>query len=152
MGVTPALWPALGVPDGFSEVCHQELRSIAELSRLRARLRSELTGSPTVVHPEREHWSERMVLVVDELASNALRHGGAPVAATVSRSGDDFMIAVTDSAVGAPPQPARGRDPGRGGFGLYLVADLTRRRGWWATSGVKVVWAVVSAVGADAEP
>ena len=82
-----------------------------------------------VVHPEREHWSERMVLIVDELASNGLRHGGPPVGATLSRSGDHWMIAITDSAAGQPPHPAQGRDPGRGGFGLYLVADLADRHG-----------------------
>jgi two-component sensor histidine kinase len=55
-----------------------------------------------------------MVLVVDELASNALRHGESPVSATLSRSGDDSMIAVSDSAAGTPPQLAQGRTLGAG--------------------------------------
>ena len=145
--VAPVLWQSVGVPEQFTEVWRQELRSSPDLARLRARLRTELTGSSTVVDPEREQWSERMVLVVDELASNALRHGGAPVSATLSRSGDDWLIAVRDTAAGTPPRLAEGRDPARGGFGLYLVADLTHRRGWWTTPREKVVWAVVSASG-----
>jgi two-component sensor histidine kinase len=142
--VASALWQSRALPSGFTAVWHQNLHSLAELVHLRARLRTELTGSPVVVHPEREHWSERMVLVVDELASNGLRHGGAPVGATLSRSGDEWMIAITDSAAGQPPQPAQGRDPGRGGFGLYLVADLADRHGWSCAQGAKIVWAVLS--------
>ena len=142
-----ALWQPLGVPGGFAELWHQDLHSVAQLVRLRARLRAELTGSPTVVHPEREHWSERLVLIVDELASNALRHGGAPVRASLRRSGDDWLIVVSDSAAGIPPQPAEGRDPTRGGFGLYLVADLAQRHGWRSLGEGKVVWAVLSSAG-----
>jgi two-component sensor histidine kinase len=145
VAVTPLLWQPVGVPEQFTEVWRHELRSVPDLARLRARLRTELTGSSGVVDPGREHWSERMVLVVDELASNALRHGGAPVSATLSRSRDDWLIAVSDTAAGTPPRPAQGRDPAHGGFGLYLVADLTQRRGWWTTPREKVVWAVVSA-------
>lgn len=140
------LWQPLVLPVGFAEVWHQDLHSIAELARLRAGLRAELTGSALVVHPEREHWSERLVLITDELASNALRHGGAPVRVVLSRLRDDWMIAVTDAAAGIPPQPAHLRDPSRGGFGLYLVADLAQRHGWCSSYGKKVVWAVLSSV------
>jgi two-component sensor histidine kinase len=133
------------MPGGFAEIWHQELHSLSELVHLRSRLRAELTGSATVVDPKREHWSERMVLVVDELASNALRHGAAPAGATLSRSGEEWMIAITDSAGGIPPRPAEGRDPGRGGFGLYLVADLSQRHGWCTLGDRKVLWALLVA-------
>jgi hypothetical protein len=143
--VTVALWQPARLPHGFSELWCQELHSLAELAGLRARMRRALTGRPTVEHPEREHWSERLVLIADELTSNALRHGDAPVAAALSRDGDDWLIAVSDSSAEVPPTPAEGRDPGLGGFGLYLVADLALRHGWHRARGAKTVWAVVTA-------
>ncbi|MGY2001631.1 ATP-binding protein [Blastococcus sp. SYSU DS1024] len=138
-----ALWQSARPPDRFTEVWCQELSSLGELAALRARLRTATTGSPTVAHPERDHWSERLVLIADELTSNALRHGGAPVAAVLRRDGDRWLIAVRDSAADVPPAPARGRDPGLGGFGLYLVADLSVAHGWFAEPGAKTAWAVV---------
>jgi signal transduction histidine kinase len=140
-----ALWQPARIPLGFSELWCEELGSVAALARLRGRLRAELTGSATVEHPEREHWAERLVLIADELASNALRHGGEPVATALSRLGNRWMVSVSDNSPGVPPAPAQGRDPGLGGLGLYLVADLAERFGWFAERGMKTVWAVVAA-------
>ena len=140
-----ALWQPARLPRGYRELWCHELHSLGDLSTLRARLRRALTGSPTVAEPEREHWSERLVLVADELTSNALRHGGAPVATSLSRRDDDWLVSVSDSAPEVPPSPARGRDPALGGFGLYLVADLSAAHGWWQGPGAKTVWAVVRA-------
>jgi two-component sensor histidine kinase len=147
--VVVALWQPSRLPHGFGQLWCQQLSSLAELAPLRARLRASLTGSPVVVHPEREHWSERLVLVADELTSNALRHGGSPVATALSRTGDHWLIAVSDTSIDAPPAPAVGRDPGLGGFGLYLVADLSARHGWCVMRGTKTVWAVVPATPSD---
>jgi two-component sensor histidine kinase len=147
--VTVALWQPARLPEGFQELWCAELHSLAELAKLRARLRATLTGSPTVVHPEREHWSERLVLIADELTSNALRHGGSPVATTLSRLDDRWLIAVNDPSAATPPTPAEGRDPGLGGFGLYLVADLSAAHGWQVQRGAKSVWAVVEADDAE---
>jgi hypothetical protein len=44
-----------------------------------------------------------------------------------------------------PPMPAQGRDPGLGGFGLYLVADLSAEHGWCPEDAAKTVWAVIQA-------
>jgi two-component sensor histidine kinase len=142
--VAVALWQTTPLPAGFTELWRHDLVSMAELSRLRARVRTETTGSAVVAHPDRDQWSERLVLIVDELASNALRHGEGPVAAALSRSGNHWLIAVSDSAARMPPSPARGRDPSLGGFGLYLVADLSLGHGWCPENGAKTVWAVVA--------
>jgi hypothetical protein len=147
--VPVALWEPARLPQGFRELWCQELHSLRELAKLRARLRSTLTGSPTVVHPEHEHWSERLVLIADELTSNALRHGDAPVATALSRAGDRWLIAVRDSSTTVAPTPAEGRDPGLGGFGLYLVADLSSVHGWSVDLGAKSVWAVVESDDVD---
>jgi two-component sensor histidine kinase len=140
-----ALWQSARPPHVMRELWCQELHSLAELAGLRTRLRSSLTGTETVLHPEREYWSERLVLIADELTSNALRHGRAPVAAALSRVRDLWMIAVSDSSTDVPPVPAQGRDPGLGGFGLYLVADLSEQHGWFLERGAKTVWAVLRA-------
>ena len=79
------LWQPARLPQGFRELWCQELSDLGQLSRLRARLRATLTGSRVVAHPEQEHWSERLVLIADELASNALRHGHRGVAVAISR-------------------------------------------------------------------
>ena len=126
-----ALWRSARPPNAMREVWCQELRSLSELVRLRARLRRSLTGSDVVLEPERDHWSERLVLIADELTSNALRHAQPPVATALSRTGDVWMVAVRDSSTGIPPEPAEGRDPGLGGFGLYLIADLSLHHGWF---------------------
>jgi two-component sensor histidine kinase len=144
--VTVTLWQLSPPPTGFTDLWRQELRSLSELARLRARLRTELTGRAVVEHPEREHWSERLVLIVDELASNALRHGRSPVDALLARRDDEWLISVADRS-SEPPVPAQGRDPARGGFGLYLVADLAARHGWCAERSAKTVWATVRATG-----
>jgi len=144
------LWQAARLPQGYRELWCQELHSLAELSTLRARLRRTLTGSSTVTEPTRELWSERLVLITDELTSNALRHGASPVATAISRLADRWLICVTDSSTGTPPEPAQGRDPAQGGFGLYLVADLSAEHGWWQGRGAKSVWAVVD--GGDSSP
>jgi two-component sensor histidine kinase len=143
--VEVAFWQPSLLPQGFGELWCQQLSSMAQLAGLRARLRQTLTGSATVVHPEREHWSERLVLIADELTSNALRHGGSPVATALSRTRDQWLVAVSDASTEVPPTPAVGRDPGLGGFGLYLVADLAARHGWFVSRGSKTVWAVVPA-------
>jgi two-component sensor histidine kinase len=143
--VTVGLWQPARLPTGFRELWCQELHSLAELAKLRARLRAELTGSAVVERPEREHWAERLVLVADELTSNALRHGGAPAATALSRAGNEWLVCVSDPSTEVPPTPAQGRDPGLGGFGLYLVADLAVRHGWFRRPGLKTVWAVVTA-------
>ena len=140
-----APWKSAREPAGFRELWCEELASEAALAQLRRRLRAETTGSPIVADPDREHWAERLVLIADELTSNALRHGGGPVAAALSRVGDEWMVAVSDGSPDVPPVPAKGRDPVHGGLGLHIIGELAARHGWFANHGSKTVWAVVTA-------
>ena len=140
-----APWKSAREPAGFRELWCEELASEAALAQLRRRLRAETTGSPIVADPGREHWAERLVLIADELTSNALRHGGGPVATALSRIGRNWMVSVSDRSPEIPPVLAQGRDPAQGGLGLHLIADLAVRHGWFAERGTKTVWAVVAA-------
>ena len=84
---------------------------------------------------------ERLLLAYEELASNALRHGGRPVEVTVAGHDTFWLLAVSDAAADRPPSPAIGRDPARGGLGLYLVARLCDAHGWTTDGHRKTVWA-----------
>jgi anti-sigma regulatory factor (Ser/Thr protein kinase) len=121
----------------------QELTRVADLPRVRARIRTLLTTGHAVT-PPRSDWVERFILVVDEIASNGLRHGAGPVHVRLSADTDSWLVAVTDHSPDAPPVPAMGRAPGAGGYGLHLIADLTDDHGWHREDHHKTVWARTS--------
>jgi anti-sigma regulatory factor (Ser/Thr protein kinase) len=134
-------WPSSAPPpavDGW----HWELGHVSELPRVRAQLRRGLAeqsnGSPAA-----EEMDEAVVLAFDEMASNALRHGGGGVSARVQRTPKAWLIEVRDSAPNQPPRPAVGRDPSQGGLGLYLIAEMADDHGWHLTEGQKSVWALL---------
>ncbi len=133
-------WPSSPPPpagDGW----HWELTSVAELPRVRQDLRRGLaSASGGQVAPELD---EAVVLAFDEMASNALRHGGGQVHAQVRATRDGWLIEVRDAAASRPPQPAVGRDPSQGGLGLYLIAEMAQDHGWHVSDGQKAVWALL---------
>jgi anti-sigma regulatory factor (Ser/Thr protein kinase) len=106
---------------------------------MRAELR-ELLGHETAAELR-----DRLVLALDEMASNALRHGGGNVRAAVRRAESAWLLEVSDAATDQPPTPAVGRDPSEGGLGLYLIAELSSAHGWYLEDGAKHVWAVLPA-------
>ncbi len=130
------LWPSArppAAPDHFA----WDLGSVAELPLVRAEVRAHLTG------PQQDDLRDRLVLALDEMASNALRHGGGRVRATVRPLGGAWLVEVADGAPDTPPTPAVGRDPSEGGLGLYLVAELAADHGWYVVGEAKHVWAVL---------
>jgi len=86
---------------------------------------------------------DQLVLALDEMASNALRHGGGRVEASVRLTSDSYLIEVSDAAASSPPTPAIDRDPSEGGLGLYLIAELASEHGWYVRAGAKHVWALL---------
>nr|WP_275585992.1 ATP-binding protein [Geodermatophilus sabuli] len=108
------------------------------MPRVRAELRRHLPA------PDLADLRDRLVLALDEMASNALRHGGGAVRAAVGPTGDGWLIEVSDSNAATPPTPAVGRDPSEGGLGLYLIAELASAHGWFVSAGAKTVWAVLA--------
>jgi hypothetical protein len=85
---------------------------------------------------------DRLLLAFEELVSNGLRHGGAPVRAALTTTTSGWLLEVSDAAGDFPPVPAVGRDAALGGLGLYLVAQMSAAHGWTVDGqGRKVVWA-----------
>ena len=129
-------WPPASPPPAWDGLSWQ-LSDVAQLPRMRDELRRShvVDGAADL--------RDRLVLVLDEMASNALRHGGGRVLAAVRRTGDAFLIAVTDGDSATPPTPAVDRDPAQGGLGLYLIAELSTAHGWYVDGDAKTVWAVL---------
>ena len=133
-------WPLRPLPDGRGEVWRWDLTSLAELPAARAALRSRL-GSVGLPVQDEDTAGARLVLAFDGVASNELRHGEAPVVATVVAGSGGWLLNVSDRAPETMPSPAVDRDPAQGGLGLHLVARLSFAHGWYVDDGCKHVWA-----------
>ena len=68
-----------------------------------------------------------VVLAFDEMASNALRHGGGGVPRPSCADAGRLAGRGPRLRRARPPQPAVGRDPSQGGLGLYLIAEMADR-------------------------
>ena len=121
----------------------------AELTVLRAQLYTALRSGPLAIGVDVDA-VEAVLLAVEELASNGLRHGRPPIYVTVTATGAEWLLEVSDDANDKPPTPAGGRDPAHGGLGLHLVARLCPMHGWIPRNGRKHVWAHV-ALAADVD-
>ena len=132
-----AVWPSASPPPATPALTWH-LQDVAELPSIRAQLRRHVTAQ----QPDPD-LLDQLVLALDEMASNALRHGGGGVQATVRLTDDAYLIEVSDRAASAPPTPAVGRDPSQGGLGLYLIAEMATEHGWYVQDGHKFVWALL---------
>lgn len=135
-------WREVAPPDLPSPFFGGAVATAADITLLRGRLHRDVLrrGLPPGAD---EDDVERLLLAFEELTSNGLRHGHSPVHVDVAQDDDCWLIDVTDAAPDRAPTPAVGRDPARGGLGLYLVARLSAAHGWFARPGRKHVWACV---------
>lgn len=137
------LWPSAPLPEAAPGLTWP-LTHVAELPRVRAQLRRHLVAEFDGAEDDASaELVDRVVLAFDEMASNALRHGGSGVAARVAPAGDSWLVEVVDSAAVRPPSPAIGRDPSQGGLGLYLIAEMSTAHGWATRGDTKSVWALL---------
>jgi anti-sigma regulatory factor (Ser/Thr protein kinase) len=144
--VAGPVWPSAS-PPAADPALAWDLRDVAQLPRVRAELRRQAVAHP--VAPPRADADtaadlrDQLILALDEMASNALRHGGGRVRAAVRLTSDAYLIEVSDQAATTPPSPAVGRDPSEGGLGLYLIAEMSTAHGWYVRNGNKYVWALL---------
>ncbi|TQK51732.1 anti-sigma regulatory factor (Ser/Thr protein kinase) [Streptomyces sp. SLBN-118] len=95
---------------------------------------------------------ESVVLIVGELAGNAVQHGGADMTVSLSLTDRDLCIDVVDT--GLPdhlPVPYGGGEGGEHGRGLGIVGHLANwtdfraeRGGWRSRAGLRVAPAVLA--------
>ena len=126
-----------------------EPASLAALSRMRAGLRSAVRAAALDRRPcgpddaALDDGLERLLLVFEELVSNGLRHGRAPIRVALRATEAGWLLTVADGAGAVPPVPAAGRDAATGGHGLYMAARLATAHGWTRDGAAKTVWAVI---------
>jgi hypothetical protein len=135
-------WPCAPVPSVSGDVWHWQLDSMPVVSRVRADLRARI-AHPSVSSASTDDARDGLLLVFEELASNALRHGGGEVRALVVAGPWGWLLDLSDEAPERPPVPAVDRDPALGGMGLHLVAQLSSAYGWEGRPGRKHVWAQI---------
>ncbi|SNS31866.1 Histidine kinase-like ATPase domain-containing protein [Geodermatophilus saharensis] len=135
----PDPWPRRPPPETTGPPYEYEITRAAQLRAVRAGLRSWL---PRVLDgADEDGVLETVLLAVDELASNGLRHGAGSVCVRAAPTPGGLLLDVSDDDPDHGPQPAIDRDPALGGMGLHVVARLTGERGWTVAGRRKHVWA-----------
>ena len=137
-----SVWPSAAPPQAHDGL-RWALSDVSELPRIRAEARQHISEHALRSDVGGADLRDRLVLALDEMASNALRHGGGGVHASVRLTTESYLIEVSDAATAVPPRPAVGRDPSEGGLGLYLIAELATDHGWYVREGAKHVWALL---------
>ena len=126
-----------------------EPATTADLTRHRLSLAAALHDGACPANAD-EGAVERLLLIFEELVSNAVRHGCAPVCAEITAFGRFWLLDVSDAAIDQQPAPAVGRDAAHGGLGLYLVARLCGAYGWTVANNRKHVWGRIDYIHTDA--
>ncbi len=84
-----------------------------------------------------------LMLVISEVVSNAVRHGsleGEPVLLAVPPKEGYLCVQVTDSGAGLAPRPRATAPDEDGGFGFFLIEQLTKRWGFTRENSRTRVW------------
>jgi two-component sensor histidine kinase len=140
------VWPSASPPPA-EPALSWDLQDVAQLPLVRAELRRHAMAHPPAHSRSGPDTAadlrDQLILALDEMASNALRHGGGRVRAAIRLTTEAYLIEVSDQGAAAPPAPAVDRDPSEGGLGLYLIAEMSTAHGWYVSNGHKYVWALL---------
>ncbi|WP_369138100.1 ATP-binding protein [Modestobacter versicolor] len=147
MSTAPTGWARQPPPDSShaTSAWTWVLTRPGDLTAARGQLRAASTGDQLPRAADDD--VERLLLAFEELASNALRHGRAPVQVRVAACREGWLVDATDGDVDRSPVPAVDRDPALGGLGLHLIARLAALVGWEVVGARKHVWACVVPAG-----
>lgn len=85
--------------------------------------------------------AEDVVLVVSELAGNAVEHARTPLTVALGCDGARVQVWVRDHSP-EPPVLRSTEDDARRGWGLRTIAELATW-GWEPHAGGKTVWATI---------
>jgi len=137
------------VPEAAEARLSLQLGSLRGLTGVRRQVQGFLLsslgfGRDEDVPPAVEDVVDGAILIIDELASNALRHGTPPSNLHIGDEEGRWVVIVTDGAPDRPPTPARDRPAGQGGYGLYVIADLAAGHGVHYEPDRKHVWACLN--------
>lgn len=112
----------------------------ASVALARAQVREFLEGWG-VTEEDNEH-AQNAILIVSELAANAVLHSSAEsfFFVGVGLGGDSLTISVRDDSPQAPLKRTA-KDEDQDGRGLFLVSMLARDWGWRTEAAGKTVWA-----------
>ncbi|MEU8794088.1 ATP-binding protein [Streptomyces sp. NPDC048643] len=97
-------------------------RSAACIADARESVRSFIEG----LGPISDDAADTVVLVVSELVTNALRHGGGAYTLDLIARPDSIEVAVHDHSPQAPRMRTPDLHGGTGGFGWHMVNHLAR--------------------------
>ena len=99
------------------------VRSATSVARARESARDFPAG---LLHPIAAEGADTVVLVVSELVTNALRHGGGACTLDLTAHPDSIEVAVHDHSPQAPRMRTPDLNDGTGGFGWPMVNRLAR--------------------------
>ena len=154
-GYPAALMAEPSTAEAFAAVCelHSEVLEgapaprVAQVSRGFVKDPRSLESARRLVADTVTTWGltellDEAVLVVNELATNAILHATSPFTVSISRDGSGLHMVVGDKSSALPrrrrPDVAR-----RGGRGLNMVDAITFRWGSDLVDGGKLVWAEI---------
>ncbi len=135
--------PGSRPPRGMRRIGRWRVEDLAGLTPLRHGVRDTVVAQRTGPGVARRR-ADEVALLVSELATNALRHGGAPAVVDLRTDGASFVLDVADHDVASRPVLSGARAPGDGGFGLMIARRLADDVGWYVSGRTKHVWALVT--------
>ncbi|GAA3304206.1 hypothetical protein GCM10020218_103320 [Dactylosporangium vinaceum] len=117
------------------------LDDLGRMQGLRDEVLAELHRHQLITSDGFDDRADRVLLVVTELASNALLHGLPPSIVRLLVADDCFVLDIADHDLAAIPQLRDVEPLGSGGRGLFLARQMALDVGWYATATAKHIWA-----------